>query len=256
MGLMNVGRSEGSEIIQLFGRGVRLKGCKMSLKRSSFYKKDYPETVVPKHIGILETLNIFGVRADYMRQFKEFLENEGVPSEKGQPLVLKMPVIRNKEFKKSGLYSLRVKGGAEFKKSAAKPIMQFKSGLPVVTLDCYSKIQFESSQTRSAGEVTKNEAVLRPEHLAFLDYEAIYSELQRYKIEKARYNVNIPRQAVKDLLQNNQWYKLLISEDELVVSSFEDYKRFEKIARCFAYKVFRQVLLRGAKSLGISGGRI
>ena len=238
MGLMNVGRSEGSEIIQLFGRGVRLKGCKMSLKRSSFYKKDYPETVVPKHIGILETLNIFGVRADYMRQFKEFLENEGVPSEKGQPLVLKMPVIRNKEFKKSGLYSLRVKGGAEFKKSAAKPIMQFKSGLPVVTLDCYSKIQFESSQTRSAGEVTKNEAVLRPEHLAFLDYEAIYSELQRYKIEKARYNVNIPRQAVKDLLQNNQWYKLLISEDELVVSSFEDYKRFEKIAVALLTKYF------------------
>ena len=35
MGLMNVGRSEGSEIIQLFGRGVRLKGYKYSLKRST-----------------------------------------------------------------------------------------------------------------------------------------------------------------------------------------------------------------------------
>lgn len=35
MGLMNVGRSEGSEIIQLFGRGVRLKGFQYSLKRSS-----------------------------------------------------------------------------------------------------------------------------------------------------------------------------------------------------------------------------
>ena len=32
MGLMNVGRSEGSEIIQLFGRGVRLKGFKYSLR--------------------------------------------------------------------------------------------------------------------------------------------------------------------------------------------------------------------------------
>jgi len=238
MGLMNVGRSEGSEIIQLFGRGVRLKGCKMSLKRSSFYKKDYPETVVPKHIGILETLNIFGVRADYMRQFKEFLENEGVPSEKGQPLVLKMPVIRNKAYQKTGLYSLRVKGGADFKKAAAKPLLQFEAGMPMVTLDCYSKVQFESSQTRSAGEVTKNESVLRPEHLAFLDYEAIYSELQRYKTEKARHNVNIPRQAVKDLLQNNQWYKLLIPEDELVVSSFEDYRRFEKITLALLTKYF------------------
>jgi hypothetical protein len=34
MGLMHVGRSEGTQIIQLFGRGVRLKGYDWSLKRS------------------------------------------------------------------------------------------------------------------------------------------------------------------------------------------------------------------------------
>lgn len=238
MGLMNVGRSEGSEIIQLFGRGVRLKGRGMSLKRSNFYKKDFPETVVPKYINILETLNIFGVRADYMRQFKEFLEAEGVPSEKGQIITLKMPVIRNKEYKKRGLYSLRVKGNLDFKKAAAKPLLRFEPDVPIVTLDCYSKVQFESSQNRSESEVTKNVAVLRPEHLAFLDYDAIYSELQRYKIEKARYNVIITRRDLKDLLQNTQWYKLLIPEDELVVRSFEDYKRFERIAVALLTKYF------------------
>lgn len=238
MGLMNVGRSEGSEIIQLFGRGVRLKGRGMSLKRSNFYKKDFPETVVPKYINILEMLNIFGVRADYMRQFKEFLEAEGVPSEKGQIITLKMPVIRNKEYKKRGLYSLRVKGNLDFKKAAAKPLLRFEPDVPIVTLDCYSKVQFESSQNRSESEVTKNVAVLRPEHLAFLDYDAIYSELQRYKIEKARYNVIITRRDLKDLLQNTQWYKLLIPEDELVVRSFEDYKRFERIAVALLTKYF------------------
>lgn len=35
LALMNVGKSEGSQIIQLFGRGVRLKGYGFSLKRSS-----------------------------------------------------------------------------------------------------------------------------------------------------------------------------------------------------------------------------
>lgn len=238
MGLMNVGRSEGSEIIQLFGRGVRLKGCKMSLKRSGFFKKDYPETVVPKHIGILETLNIFGVRADYMKQFKEFLENEGVPSTKGQPLVLEMPVIRNKAYKKSGLSSLRVKGNADFKIAASKPFLRFDDRIKPIIFDCYSKVQFESSQTRGSGEITKHEAVLRPEHLAFLDYDTIYSELQRYKLEKARYNVNITRQDVKALLQNTQWYKLLIPEDELVIRSFEDYHRFDKIAIALLTKYF------------------
>lgn len=191
-----------------------------------------------RSFGILETLNIFGVRADYMKQFKEFLENEGVPSTKGQPIVLEMPVIRNKAHKKSGLYSLRVKGNADFKKAAAKPFLRFDNRIKPIIFDCYSKVQFESSQTRGSGEITKNEAVLRPEHLAFLDYDAIYSELQRYKMEKARYNVNITRQDVKALLQNTQWYKLLIPEDELVIRSFEDYRRFDKIAVALLTKYF------------------
>ncbi len=55
MGLMNIGRTEGSEIIQLFGRGVRLKGHGMTLKRSSQLEGiDRPE-----RIHLLETLNIF-----------------------------------------------------------------------------------------------------------------------------------------------------------------------------------------------------
>lgn len=81
-------------------------------------------------------------------------------------------------------------------------------------------------------------AVFSPEHLAFLDYEAIYSELQRYKVAKARHNVNITRQDLIDLLNNNLWYKLLIPEDELVIRSFEDYRRFEKIAVALLIKYF------------------
>jgi type I site-specific restriction-modification system R (restriction) subunit len=54
----------------------------------------------------------------------------------------------------------------------------------------------------------------------------------------ARHNVNITRQDLRDLLQNNQWYKLLIPEDELVVRSFEDYKRFERIAVALLTKYF------------------
>src|SRR5262249_54552870 len=79
MGLMNVGKGEGAQIIQLFGRGVRLKGFDMSLKRSS--RARLPEGVErPKHVGVLETLGIFGIHADYMAQFRDFLEEEGLPS--------------------------------------------------------------------------------------------------------------------------------------------------------------------------------
>ena len=74
MGLLNIGRSEGSQIIQLFGRGVRLKGRDMSLKGSST-ANDGPH---PKRIRLLETLNIFALRANYMAQFRDYLEGEGI----------------------------------------------------------------------------------------------------------------------------------------------------------------------------------
>src|SRR3546814_20660501 len=70
MGLMNVGQTEGSQIIQLFGRGVRLKGYGSSLKRSG--KTELPDDMTrPKDIGVLETLAIFGIREDYMAQCPE-----------------------------------------------------------------------------------------------------------------------------------------------------------------------------------------
>ena len=76
MGLLNIGKNEGSQIIQLFGRGVRLRGRDMTLKRSSALDGDHPE-----EIGLLETLNIFAVRANYMAQFRDYLERDGVPTE-------------------------------------------------------------------------------------------------------------------------------------------------------------------------------
>lgn len=237
MGLMNIGKSEGSEIIQLFGRGVRLKGYDMSLKRSNFFLKDRPEITLPKYIGILETLNIFGVKADYMKQFKEYIEGEGVPGDKEQPVVLTLPVVRNKEYKKSKLYSLKVKGNLDFKKHAEKPFLKFIEGI-MITLDCYTKVQLETSKRKSISEVTKHETTFKTENLNFIDYDNIYLEMQRYKNEKARFNVNIRKEDIVDLLNNNQWYRLLIPEDELTVTSFEDYKRFEKIALSLLKKYF------------------
>src|SRR5437660_10500886 len=78
MGLMNVGQSEGSQIIQLFGRGVRLKGYDFGLKRSHKVQEEQ-HIVPPRRIEVLETLNVFGIRADYLRKFREYLEGEGLP---------------------------------------------------------------------------------------------------------------------------------------------------------------------------------
>src|SRR5208282_3590685 len=71
MGLLYVGQSEGTQIIQLFGRGVRLNGKDYSLKRSRI-----TEAAPPQWIHILETLSIFGIEADYLKKFREHLLNE------------------------------------------------------------------------------------------------------------------------------------------------------------------------------------
>ena len=70
MSLMNVGRGAGSEIVQMFGRGVRLRGKSMSLRRAG--------TGAPETVRLLETLYVFGVHADYLQTFVETLRHEGV----------------------------------------------------------------------------------------------------------------------------------------------------------------------------------
>ena len=69
MCLINMGKSEGPQIIQLFGRGVRLKGRNFSLKREE--NPDYK-------VKILQTLFIFGLNADYVNAFLEAIEKEEV----------------------------------------------------------------------------------------------------------------------------------------------------------------------------------
>ena len=78
MGLINFAKGEGSQAIQMFGRGVRLKGYNGMLKRSRAI--NIPGVQAPKYLGKLETLTIFGVKANYMEEFKAFLELEDVPS--------------------------------------------------------------------------------------------------------------------------------------------------------------------------------
>ena len=109
LGLMHVGTGEGAQIIQLFGRGVRLKGRQGSLKRSS----TIPDGIAsaPEHIRFLETLQVFGVKANYMANFREILKDADlrtdftppfvVPLEVREPAV-PLQVIRVKETVTSG----------------------------------------------------------------------------------------------------------------------------------------------------------
>ena len=106
MGLMHVGVGEGPEIIQMFGRGVRLKGRDMSLKRHRESGAEPPAD--GDRLAELETLRIFGLRATYMQTFRELLQKDGIGVER-ETVVL--PVTWN--FARKDLKIIRLRKGAK-----------------------------------------------------------------------------------------------------------------------------------------------
>jgi hypothetical protein len=228
MGLMNVGRKEGPQIIQLFGRGVRLKGKDFSLKRS----RRLEGVAAPKNIETLETLNIFGVRADYMRQFKEYLEEEGLPKNEDR-IEFVLPVIKNLGSKE--LKMVRLRGGIDFKKDGPKPTLgqppDYLIRHPVV-LDWYPKLEVIASGTRRTnGQAAKRDQChFEESHLAFLDFDAIYFELQQFKSERGWHNLNLPRNSLEALLGRKDWYTLFIPKEEMEFRSFQQVLRWQEIA--------------------------
>lgn len=245
MGLMNMGRGEGAQIIQLFGRGVRLKGFGTSLKRSAYAKLDGVKR--PEHIQALETLQIFGIRAEYMAQFRDFLDEEGLSTDERIEFVL--PIIRN-----LGLHQLRtvrlkkeIRGvrtdfGEAFRKLAPVPTVQAPAAAGdsrleylqknKVVLNWYPKVQAMKSGGVAGGDDhgTPNQTWLTAQHVAFLDLDRLYFELERFKAERGWYNLNITREGIVELLSDTTWYQLLIPDSAVTLESFANARIWEEVA--------------------------
>jgi len=234
MGLMNVGKGEGSEVIQLFGRGVRLKGIEYCLKRSSRLKESslIPSKELKKPLEKLETLYIFGIRANYMDDFRAYLEVEGLTE--WNEFILPVFKTFDKDATKR-LRILRLQEGKDFKKEGPKPefgeITHNLIRHPVV-VDWYPRIQSKRSSGAASDSVVKNEAKLDDRHLAFIDYDRLFFALQDYKNEKGWWNSLLSRDALKAVLQNNnkEWYTLYIPADALDVRRFDQTDEWREIA--------------------------
>ncbi len=232
MGLMHVGRSEGSQIIQLFGRGVRLKGYEWSLKRSGHSHAQSR----PPFIEELETLNVFGIEADFMEKFREFLKEEGLPGNERRKIIT-VPLNVTYDFGKK-LKILRPKRKSsdgkeyDFKKDARVPTV---GSVPAymthntVVADWYPRIQ--AMQSRGTASVTqKDKVVLGEQQLSLLNYDTLYFELEQFKRERSWHNFNITKDGIRSLLKNPDWYTLYLPEARLNPSSFEGVLLLQQVA--------------------------
>jgi hypothetical protein len=232
MGLMHVGRSEGSQIIQLFGRGVRLKGYEWSLKRSGYSHAP----VRPTFIEELETLGVFGIEANFMEKFREFLKEEGLPGNERRKNIT-IPLNVTYDFGKK-LKILRPKRKAsdgkeyDFKKDGAAPtvgdIPDSMTLRPVVA-DWYPRIQ--AMQSRGTSTATQKDKVsLGEQHVALLDYDTLFFELERFKRERGWYNLNITKDGIKRLLGDPSWYTLYLPATHLSPATFDGVLLLQQVA--------------------------
>lgn len=238
MGLLNMGKGEGSQIIQLFGRGVRLKGKDYSLKRSTPSQR-------PKGINIerLETLNIFGVNAGYMATFKEYLKEEGITP---QDEIIEIDFETQTNLPSTQLKSLALKDGYKdnqikgFKRTHFPELYEVPSEFvgkikPAhIELDLYPKLEAMAAGNQLDGDVLllsiRHEGKIDFAHMAMFDFDRIYLAVQEFKLQRSWSNLRLDRQRLIDFCnQMNDWYTLLIPKAELYIAKFSDIKKQEDI---------------------------
>lgn len=193
MGLLNMGQTEGSQIIQMFGRGVRLKGQAMSLKRSTFDPKP-DRTPHPDNLPLLETLNIFALRANYMARFREYLENEGIT----EAIPLKIPVRSNAEFFNKHLVIPRLEANTQFEDTQVVILQHSPSivGSPILVnlATTVGIIQSVNPDNRLA--TAGQQVSIPPENLELVDWTKVYLNLLEYKARKRYHSLVIPQPKV------------------------------------------------------------
>ena len=206
MGLLNIGKQEGSQIIQLFGRGVRLKGKDLSLKRSAALPGDHPN-----HLRLLETLNIFAVRANYMAQFRDYLEREGVEVEPA--IELPLFVWANEQFLQHGLVVPRPPEGRNFVAETTL-LLEPDEKIPV-QVDMSVHVQaLESTRTglyEAKVQSAQSARSIPSQSLAFIDWQQAYLDLLAYKERKGLRNLLILPETLREIVAQSSC--TIVAED-------------------------------------------
>jgi len=219
MGLLNIGRSEGSEIIQLFGRGVRLKGKGLALKRSSALSGNHPRC-----LRVLEKLNIFAVRANYMTQFRDFLDKEGV--EIDDHLEFPIPIVPNNELMNHGLVVPRVPSVSEF--STDEYLLLVPDPTITVTVDMSIKVEVHESGRDGivlTDASTGIERHIPDQSLELVDWERVYLDVIAYKERRGYSNLVIEYDTPKTIITTrkpDRLYRLLADEPIVKPEAFSD----------------------------------
>jgi hypothetical protein len=223
MGLMNFGRGEGSQVIQLFGRGVRLLGKNQSLKRSTELEGDHP-----RDLPLLETLNIFGIRANYMAKFRDYLSEEGIDTDPRE--VISVETETKDHFQDKGLLVVRPEVDDSYNKQVNLELEVSEEYSPEVDFrGVVGGITSRSGTVVDTGEPEEASPVSIPkEYLTLLNWNEIYREVWQFRVSRDYSNLVADKSTLRAILEEGH-YTLYCPDDMLHVSKFEDTDRIQQI---------------------------
>jgi superfamily II DNA or RNA helicase len=216
MGLLNIGKGEGPQIIQLFGRGVRLKGKNLSLKRSG-----------NSEISTLETLNIYGISADYIGKFLSAIKKEEVEFEE-----IKVPVrVLNREIWKDFPYPTK----DESKRFERERVLHLRVDTTisasmnlVPSMAVYmAQEQREDVQSSEVETQIASKSIAELVDIELFDWTRIYTELLEFKKERGYLNLSFDLETLKEILKER--CKVIVPND-FEVKDLKDLKNLENIA--------------------------
>ncbi len=201
MGLLRIGKGEGSQVIQLFGRGVRLKGRDKSLKRS------HALGGAPDWLQSLETLYIVGWNADYLQTFREMLAKEDLAKEMAPLRVVQ---------KKLPNWAVVPQTPKDFDCSADTWVLSDEGPRVVIDLlpQVVSLAPGAAGATEEAARAGAATTILPGEapHSGLVDLDRLHAELVEYKVAKGYGNVYIRRSTLRNVLTSRCEFRMLAEE--------------------------------------------
>ena len=225
MGLLNIGTGQGPQIIQLFGRGVRLKGKGMSLKRSEENTS----------VRCLETLNIYSIKADYLSKFLEAIRKEEVefetikipiklqPREKWENLPYLSPSKKEENFKEEQILRLGIDNKIYFSIDLSPKFSMYQA--KERKEERGEVVGIQATEIKTEVEQLK----ITEEKIDLLDWERIWHEVCEFKVSKGYWNLVWDRNTLKSLLLSDR-YKIMAYSKLLEVKRKDDLRRLEEIA--------------------------
>jgi hypothetical protein len=227
MGLLNIGTGQGPQIIQLFGRGVRLKGKDMSLKRSG-----------DPRVAVLETLNIFGIKANYLSKFLEAIRKEEVEYEN-----IFIPVKFQHKGKWKDLYVIGKREDKRFEESKVLMLetdetvhvdVDLTPRIKVYSMDRNEKLGEDREETNSTeiglDAKIEHDTLELWRYTQLLNWERIFSEVIEYKKIKKYWNLIFDRKKLQEIISAENIYTVNVYKGIFNNLDYSDISKLEDIA--------------------------